>query len=83
MIARFHSSENDTIAEIKILKEMTEVLSNNANAMNSYAWRMTELNQNLKDALIKAKKGVMLASDDIKPMILDTIVEFCILKLNE
>ena len=75
MIARFHNSKNDTIEEVRVLKEMTEIFTDNANAMNSYAWRMTELNRNLKDALIKAKAGVMLADDEIKPMILDTQAE--------
>ena len=75
IIARFYTTENDTIAEVKILKEMTEAFPGNANAMNSYAWRMTELKQNLEDALIKAKMGVELANEDMKPMILDTQAE--------
>ena len=75
LIARFYTTKSDTNAEVKILKEMTEVFPDNANAMNSYAWRMTELKQNLEDALVKAKRGVLLASEDMKPMILDTQAE--------
>ena len=63
------------MAIVNILQEMTEVFPDNANAMNSYSWRMTELKQNLEDALIKAKMGVELANEDMKPMILDTQAE--------
>ena len=75
MIARFYTTEKDTAMEIATLLEMTEKFSESSSAMNSYAWRMTELKQNLNDALEKAKKGVELANDDSKSMILDTQAE--------
>ena len=75
MIARYYTTQNDTISEINMLQKITEVFPDNASAMNGYAWRMTELNQNLDDALIVAKKGVKLADEEMKPMILDTQAE--------
>jgi tetratricopeptide (TPR) repeat protein len=75
LISRYYITTHDTISEINTLKKMVEVFPNNANAMNSYAWRMVELNTNLIDALEKAKKGVELADDDSKSMILDTQAE--------
>ena len=63
------------VIKVNILQEMTEVFPDNANAMNSYSWRMTELKKNLEDALFKAKMGVELANEDMKPMILDTQAE--------
>lgn len=75
MIARFYTTEKDTAMEIATLLEMTEKFSESSSAMNSYAWRMTELKHNLNDALEKAKKGVELADDDSKSMILDTQAE--------
>ena len=75
LIARFYTTESDTLMEIQTLKEMTEVFPESSSAMNSYAWRMTELNKNLDEALIIAKKGVELADESSKPMILDTQAE--------
>ncbi len=31
---------------------------------NDYAWRMAEIDTNLKDALLKARKAVVLTADD-------------------
>ncbi len=75
MISKYYITINDTIKEIETLWEMTEKFPKNTMALNSYAWRMAELNRNLEDALIKAKKGVDLASSDLKAMILDTQAE--------
>ena len=33
-------------------------------ALNSYAWRMAEIEMNLEEALIKAKKAVQLTAGD-------------------
>ena len=45
--------------------------------LNSYAWRMTELNKNLDDALIKANEALILINNTIPqyPNILDTKAE--------
>ena len=45
--------------------------------LNSYAWRMTELNKNLDDALIKADEALILIDNTIPqyPNILDTKAE--------
>tara|TARA_S200000501_G_C20868290_1_gene763016 strand:- start:2929 stop:3579 length:651 start_codon:yes stop_codon:yes gene_type:complete len=75
MIAKYYIVEKDTTKEISTLFEMSEKFTKSSSVMNSYAWRMTELKQNLDDALIKAKIGVELADDNSKPMILDTQAE--------
>jgi len=75
LISRYYITTHDTISEINTLKIMVNAFPQNANAMNSYAWRMVELNTNLEDALEKAILGVELADDDLKPMILDTQAE--------
>lgn len=74
-ISRYYSTQNDTANEVNSLLEMAEKYPENSSALNSYAWRMTELNRNLDDALIKAKNGVKFADEDNKPMILDTQAE--------
>ena len=33
-------------------------------ALNSYAWRMAEIETNLDDALIKVRKAVLITNDD-------------------
>ena len=75
LIARYHSAQEDTSAEVEAMRNMAESDPENPGTLNSYAWRMTELKLNLEDALIKARKGVELSDDDGKPMILDTEAE--------
>ncbi len=75
LIARYHSAQEDTSAEVEAMQKMAESDPENPGTLNSYAWRMTELKLNLEDALIKARKGVELSDDDGKPMILDTEAE--------
>ena len=49
----------------------------NTGVLNSYAWRMAEIETNLKDALQKIKLAVQLAADDLQRQanIIDTEAE--------
>ena len=50
--------------ELKVYTQMIEKLPENSNVLNSYAWRMAELEINLEDALIKVKRAVELSADN-------------------
>ena len=50
--------------EIKVYTQMIEKFPENIGALNSYAWRMSELELNLEDALKKAQKAVELSADN-------------------
>jgi tetratricopeptide (TPR) repeat protein len=50
--------------EIKVYTQMIEKFPENIGALNSYAWRMSELELNLEDALEKAQKAVELSADN-------------------
>ena len=50
--------------ELAAYGEMLSIFPDEPNALNSYAWRMAEIETNLEDALQKARKAVVLSSDD-------------------
>ena len=50
--------------ELKIYTQMLANFPENTGVLNSYAWRMAEIDTNLKDALLKARKAVVLTADD-------------------
>ena len=50
--------------ELAAYQDMLSALPDNSSALNSYAWRMAEIDTNLKDALLKARKAVVLTADD-------------------
>ena len=50
--------------ELKVYTQMIEKLPENINVLNSYAWRMAEIEINLEDALVKAKRAVELSASD-------------------
>ena len=56
---------------------MTYHFPENINVLNSYAWRMTEIETNLEDALEKVKKAVILsaANPSSQANIIDTEAE--------
>ena len=56
---------------------MVNIFSDNPSTLNRYAWRMTELNTELKDALIKIDKALNLTdkTDPSYPQLLDTKAE--------
>ena len=63
--------------ELEIFSQLIQQFSEDANVLNQYAWRMTELDENLEDALDKARKAVALTADNpqSQAMILDTEAE--------
>jgi len=72
-----YNSSGDIKAEAKIYKEYSDKFITDANLLNGYAWRMTELQLNLHDALEKSTLGIDLTSDnpDSQANILDTKAE--------
>ena len=71
----YHYNNNgDVDAEAKIYKEYSDKFISDANLLNGYAWRMTELQLNLEDALMKSTKAIEITSDtpEQQANILDT-----------
>ena len=50
--------------ELKVYTQMLSHFPNNTGILNSYAWRMAEIEINLEDALVKAKRAAELSADD-------------------
>ena len=62
--------------ELSIHNEMMEKFSNDPSVLNSYSWRMAELEMNLEDALIKIQKAIILTvNDPSQANIIDTEAE--------
>ena len=63
--------------ELSIYKLYLQYFMENSNFLNTYAWRMTELNRNLDDALDKVDLSLSLIDENnqMYPMILDTKAE--------
>ncbi len=88
-LIRYYASINDTIKEVETYLEMVNIfvdsdaipLKNKPSFLNSYAWRMSELNTNLEDALKKSIKSIEILDsfgsefESSKPMFLDTKAE--------
>jgi tetratricopeptide (TPR) repeat protein len=88
-LIKFYASKNDTTFEVKTYKNMIKKhamldsfdISRRSSLLNSYAWRMTELESNLEDALLKSIYSIKIVDSlgiDIssrKPMLLDTKAE--------
>ena len=95
-LIRFYASKKDTLQEVETYKNMIDIflpsdiipISGKSSFLNSYAWRMSELELNLDDALLKSiysikivdSLGVDVASR--KPMLLDTKAEI-LWKMNK
>ena len=79
-ISRIYRKKKDTAGEAGALKEYVEIMEKHNEASpeiyNGYAWRMTELGQNLDDALAKIKKGITMlpatADSTSKAQLMDT-----------
>ena len=57
----------DTEQKEKELSAYNEILSlfpDDPSALNSYAWRMAEIETNLEDALDKVRKALIITADD-------------------
>ena len=50
--------------ELKVYAQMLSHFPDNTGILNSYAWRMAEIEINLEDALVKVKRAVELSADD-------------------
>ena len=63
--------------ELKVYTQMLAELPENTGVLNSYAWRMAEIEINLEDALVKAKRAVELSADNLNGQanIIDTEAE--------
>ena len=76
-LAYHYKAIKDTLLEISTLKKTIDLFPDSPSVLNSYAWRMTELNTELKDALEKIDKAIMLTDTENSsyPRILDTKAE--------
>ena len=74
----YHYQKNKQIdEELSTYQKYLINLYNSPQFLNSYAWRMTELNKNLDDALDKVNLSLSLLNQDDQayPMVLDTKAE--------
>ena len=76
-MAHFYKGEDNKVSELRVYARMLELYPNNPRALNGYAWRMSEMELNLEDALLKARYAVELTEDDkdFQAGILDTEAE--------
>lgn len=81
-LRRIYYHNQDTLAEAASYKKLVEREIREANEspylLNGYAWRMTQLEQNLEDALVKIRKAVMLVAEEEaedRTQIMDTEAE--------
>jgi len=76
-IIRYYRGVSDTLAELDNYKKLINFFPTDPNALNSYGWRMSELEINLQDALEKTQSAVKLSKDDLETQanILDTQAE--------
>ena len=74
---RYYRGSADTTEEVTYYKKLINFFPTDPNALNSYGWRMSELEMNLADALDKTKFAVQLSNEDLesKANILDTEAE--------
>ena len=76
-VIRYYRGQSDTILEVAYYEKLIIFFPTDPNALNSYGWRMSELEMNLDDALEKTQLAVQLSNDNIgtKANILDTEAE--------
>lgn len=81
-LRRLYRSLKDTAAEVQTYVEFIDYLEReskfNPGDLNGYSWRMTQLEQNLEDALIKIRQAVELVIDesaDTRAGLIDTEAE--------
>ena len=73
----YYKGNNDSDNEVVIYNQYIEKLINSSQFLNGYAWRMSELNINLDDALVKVNHALtLLSSSEVSyANILDTKAE--------
>lgn len=76
-LINFYQNNGDLKEESDIYKKYSDIFSSDINILNAYAWRMTEIERNLEDALEKSIMAVKLSSNnqDQKANIIDTKAE--------
>ena len=76
-VIRYYRALSDTTSELTYYQKLISLFPTDPNALNSYGWRMSELEMNLEDALIKTRLAVSLSNDNpqSKANILDTEAE--------
>ena len=60
----YYVDSNQLDKELEVYTEMLNKYPNDPNVLNSYAWRMAELEINLEKALIKVQKAIFLTKND-------------------
>ena len=73
----YYKSKSMEKEEIELYNKYIDQFNNSYSFLNSYSWRMTELNKNLDDALLKINYALNLIDKSVKqyPNILDTKAE--------
>ena len=76
-LINYYKSNQMQEEEINTYKKYLNKFNDSYNFLNSYAWRMSEINQNLDDALIKVDDALALIDNTTSqyPNILDTKAE--------
>lgn len=76
-LIRYYKGQNNKIEELKYYEKLILSFPRNPQALNSYAWRMSELGMNLEKALNKVQLAVELTQNDpaVQANILDTEAE--------
>ena len=76
-LAYYYKNNKDTLLEVSILKKMVNEFPDSPSILNRYAWRMSEVNKELNDALEKINIGLSLTEKTASsyPALLDTKAE--------
>ena len=75
-LINFYQNNGDFKKESDIYKKYSDIFLSDINVLNAYAWRMTEIERNLEDALDKSIMAIKLSSnDEEKANIIDTKAE--------
>ena len=76
-LINYYQNNGDSAKESDIYKKYSDIFLSDINILNAYAWRMTEIQSNLEDALDKSIIAIKLSSNDLekKANILDTKAE--------
>jgi len=60
----YYANSEQIEKELSTYSEMLSLFPDDPGALNSYAWRMAEIDTNLEDALEKVRKAVAITADD-------------------
>ena len=75
-LINFYQNNGDLKKESDIYKKYSDIFLSDINVLNAYAWRMTEIERNLEDALDKSIMAIKLSSNnEEKANIIDTKAE--------